>query len=237
MRTSNDRVQSVLRYFSLFSLANIGAPFKMRGREAVDFSLRLGVVGIFVLGGLLTSCGSGTKDPNKPIVKRVGEKPKWDKAIREEVRPLGAGNWVVVADAGFPVHSRKGVKVIVLDAEAPKVLNEVLIAIDEMPQVEPRFSVTRELRGLRDSEVRGIESYRVSLDRALSGYGAQALDAHSLMAILEDASSKFAVLVIKTRTKIPYSAVFCELDSGYWDGQAERRLRERLEKKSRKKKP
>jgi len=34
------------------------------------------------------------------------------------------------------------------------------------------------------------------------------------------------VLVIKTDMTIPYTSVFFELDCGYWDSDAEKRLRE-----------
>jgi len=39
------------------------------------------------------------------------------------------------------------------------------------------------------------------------------------------------VLVIKTRTAMPYSTVFVELGSGYWDAESEAALRTNMEKK------
>jgi hypothetical protein len=38
----------------------------------------------------------------------------------------------------------------------------------------------------------------------------------------------FRILIIKTELTIPYTSVFLELDCGYWDGEAEKQLREAI---------
>jgi hypothetical protein len=47
--------------------------------------------------------------------------------------------------------------------------------------------------------------------------------------MLNDASKTYRVLVIKTRSALPYTSVFMELGSGYWDAESESALREVIE--------
>ena len=46
-----------------------------------------------------------------------------------------------------------------------------------------------------------------------------------IIAKLDRAGESFRVLVVKTNMRIPYTSVFFELDCGYWNAQAEKRLR------------
>ena len=43
--------------------------------------------------------------------------------------------------------------------------------------------------------------------------------------MLDRAGARFRVILIKTPMRIPYSSVFVELQCGYWNAQAENRLR------------
>jgi len=50
-----------------------------------------------------------------------------------------------------------------------------------------------------------------------------------LLRMLGDASKSYRVLVLKTRSALPYTSVFMELGSGYWDAESESALRELME--------
>jgi hypothetical protein len=39
------------------------------------------------------------------------------------------------------------------------------------------------------------------------------------------------VLILKTNLRLPYTSVFIELDCGYWSPEAERRLRDKMERR------
>jgi hypothetical protein len=99
--------------------------------------------------------------------------------------------------------------------------------------VTPRIYLARELAEVPNDRAPGIEEYRRILDKALRGFPTREMDFRSLSLLLEDSANKFTVLVFKTTTALPYSAVFIELDSGYWDQESERDLRDRLDKKRR----
>lgn len=47
---------------------------------------------------------------------------------------------------------------------------------------------------------------------------------------LAEAAKQYRVLYIKTETRLPYSTIAIELDSGYWDSSDETEIRERLKK-------
>jgi hypothetical protein len=49
-----------------------------------------------------------------------------------------------------------------------------------------------------------------------------------IIAKLDEAGNKFKILLFKTNLTLPYTSVFFQLDCGYWDDDAEGRLRERM---------
>ncbi|RCL38967.1 MAG: hypothetical protein DBX00_02300 [Verrucomicrobia bacterium] len=157
----------------------------------------------------------------------------WTRAIKQELQTLGYRNWIVVGDAAFPLHSRPGVRTIFIDDKIPEVLQEVLDELERVQNVTPRIYLARELAEIPNDRAPGIGSYRRKIESALRGYPAREMEFRSLSLLLEDSANKFTVLVFKTSTALPYSGVFIELDSGYWDPESERDMRERLEKKLR----
>ncbi|MFP6881654.1 MAG: hypothetical protein VCA34_11925, partial [Roseibacillus sp.] len=64
----------------------------------------------------MAGCSSSRNDPPRP----------WARVVKSELRALGYRNWIVLGDAAFPVHSRLGVRTIVINDEIPAALEEVL---------------------------------------------------------------------------------------------------------------
>lgn len=155
--------------------------------------------------------------------------PKWESRVDAEVRALGYRNWIVVGDAAFPVHSRRGVKTLVIDDEIPEVLSGVLNTLERVQNVTPRLHVSRELRHVPNDRAPGMDEYRRFLESETRGYPIREMEHRSLSLLLEDSSKSFAVLVLKTKTALPYSSVFIELDSGYWDSESEQLLRKSID--------
>ncbi len=153
----------------------------------------------------------------------------WLGAVDHQVAQLGYRNWIVIAEASFPAHSRPGVRQITAPVEVPEALDYVLQALEKTENVRPQLYLTRELRSMENDFAPGIDSLRDRLKGALHGHEATELDQQSLLTLLEDAGRSFDVLVIRTNTALPYSSVFVELRPGYWDENSESRLRERIE--------
>ena len=107
-------------------------------------------------------------------------------------------------------------------------LDYVLTTLERTENVRPQIYLTRELRSVENDFAPGIDDLRTELRDALHGHDAIELEQQSLLTVLEDANRRFDVLVIRTRTALPYSSVFLELQPGYWDADSEGRLRERI---------
>ena len=152
----------------------------------------------------------------------------WKSAVVNQSAQLGYRNWIVVAEASFPAHSRHGVRQVNASQETPEVLDYVLNALEQTQHVRPVIYLPRELRSVENDFAPGIDELRTRITGALHGHETTELEQQSLLTLLEDASRSFDVLVIRTPTALPYSSVFIELQPGYWDAESEARLRERI---------
>ncbi len=155
----------------------------------------------------------------------------WKEDLRSEVQALGYRNWIVIADAAFPFHNRVGVRTVVAPVETPEIVRELVATINEKQHIKPQFYTARELQSVKNSQAPGVDQFRKELKSALSSYPSRKLDSITLNRLLQGTSNTYAVLVIKTQTALPYSSVFIELDSGYWDIETEQELRENIKKK------
>ena len=191
----------------------------MRAPIALMVMLNLSRLCSLFLLAMLAGCG-GSAQSSKP----------WLGTLRNELGYLGARNWIVVAEAAFPIQSRRGLRVIRIDGDIPNVVDGVEQIIEEKYHVKPRIYTTTEIDHVDYDYAPGIKNYRKELDEALHGREAVRLDNSMLMRMLNDTSKTYRVLVIKTRTALPYSSVFMELGSGYWDAESESVLRTEIEK-------
>jgi L-fucose mutarotase/ribose pyranase (RbsD/FucU family) len=158
----------------------------------------------------------------------LGFHQNWKNAVNNEVNQLGTNNWIVIAEASFPNHSRPGVRLVNADAEIPEVTDYVINSLESTQYVRPKIYVTRELQSVEDDFAPGIEDLRKEIDVALHGHEPTTIEQESLLTLLESANQSFDVLVIRTSTALPYSSVFFELEPGYWDAHSEERLRRRI---------
>ena len=184
--------------------------------------LSLFLLSLMALG--LSSCSGGVKERNTQQ-----QYQQLDPGLVREVQALGNRNWIVIADQSFPNHSRRGVRTLMADKEIPEVISGVLDVIDIQQHVTPIFYRTRQLSEMTNETTPGIDAYRKALTQSLRGYKMRDFQSRYLNAILEEDSKTFAVLVIKTKTELPFSSIFIELDSGYWDPNAERELRAKMQ--------
>ncbi len=158
-----------------------------------------------------------------------GAQNTWRAAVDSQAAQLGYRNWIVIAEASFPAHSRTGVRQVAAPVEIPEALDYVLQALERTENVRPQAYLTREMRSVENDFAPGIDAMRKRIQSSLHGHEATELDQQSLLTLLEDANRSFDVLVIRTQTALPYSSVFLELKPGYWDADSEARLRERIE--------
>lgn len=176
--------------------------------------------GFLALGAALLSLGCGDMPSGA----------NWQAAVNRQTGQLGYRNWIVIAEASFPAHSRPGTRQVAASVEIPEALDYVLKTLEQTENVRPQVYVTRELRAVENDFAPGIDDFRKRLQGALHGHETTELDQQSLLTLLADANRSFDVLVIRTTTALPYTSVFLELQPGYWDVDSETRLRERIER-------
>ncbi len=154
--------------------------------------------------------------------------------LRAELAPhldvLGARNWIVVADPAYPILAGEGVDVLVVDADAASTLREVLSTLAAEGALTPRLWLCSELEVVPENRAPGIRRYRNTLRRLISRHLHYEVTDRIISLQLAQAAQTYRILYIKTNTALPYSTVAIELDSGYWDSDAEAELRERMEK-------
>ena len=175
---------------------------------------------LWVLGVTFCHLGCGMMDRG----------PAWQSAVDRQVGQLGYRNWVVIAEASFPAHSRAGVRQVTAAVDVPEAVDYVLKALERTETVRPQIHVCRELRSVENDFAPGMDELRKRLKGSLHGHEPMELDQQSLLTLIEDANRSFDVLVIRTQTALPYSSVFLELQPGYWDVESETRLRQRIER-------
>src|SRR5688572_6424958 len=74
----------------------------------------------------------------------------WRDELAMRASQLGYRNWIVIAEASFPAHSRGGVRQVNANEEIPVVVDEVLRTLERTEHVTPRLYVAREMRALEN---------------------------------------------------------------------------------------
>lgn len=149
----------------------------------------------------------------------------WQALLKDRLQLFGHRNWLVIADSAYPAQSRPGVETIVADEEQTTALAKTFGILQECKHIKPIIYTDTELAFVLEEDAPGITSYRKQLNDLLSGYQVRTLLHEEIISRLDRTAEVFQVLAIKTTMRLPYTSVFVELDCGYWNAQAEDRLR------------
>jgi hypothetical protein len=150
----------------------------------------------------------------------------WEEILRDRLQLYGHRNWIVVADSAYPAQSSQGIETLLADEEKQTtVLGRVLAILSACKHVKATVYTDQELRFVPEADAPGISSYREKLGTLLEAFDVCTLPHEEIISMLDRVGEKFRVLLIKSKMRIPYSSVFFELECGYWNTQAEKRLR------------
>ena len=149
----------------------------------------------------------------------------WEKLLKDRLKLYGHRNWVVIADSAYPAQSKPGIETIAADDEQATVVEGAFAILSQYKHVRPAIYTDEELRFVPEEDAPGVTLYRSQLARLLSGHEASTLPHEEIIAKLDRVGEMFRVLLIKTTMQIAYTSVFVELQCGYWNAQAENRLR------------
>jgi len=152
----------------------------------------------------------------------------WQRQLSALLPLYGHRNWVVIADSAYPVQSKPGIETILADADQIHVVRTVLDAITASRHIRANVYADKELGFVAEKDALGVTEYRQQLDAVLSNSCVTYLPHGLIIAKLDQSAQVFRILVIKTDMTIPYTSVFFELDCGYWNAEAEQRLRQAM---------
>lgn len=178
----------------------------------------------FILPICIMSLFSGCQDANPA-------EQEWQEQLYKNLAIVGARNWIVIAESSFPAYTGAGIRTLISEKTSEEVLLDVLNMLEEEAHVVPRIMISSELRSVTEDYAPGIKRYRNNITKMLPGRQHFELMSRTINSLIEDAAKQFNVLVIKTKTSLPYSNIYIELDSGYWNSESETALRQSLEAK------
>lgn len=160
--------------------------------------------------------------------KPLEELKTWQEVLEEDLHLLGHRNWILVVDKAFPEQSSPGMKYIYVDQDLLPTLDHVLGALDLSTHVKPIIYQDKELSFITSNQVPGIDAFRSEADKILGERDVNTLLHDEVFKLLDESSSLFRVLVIKTNCTLPYTSVFLQLDCSYWGPENEKMLREQM---------
>jgi L-fucose mutarotase/ribose pyranase (RbsD/FucU family) len=149
----------------------------------------------------------------------------WEDRLNTLLPLYGHRNWIVVADAAYPAQSSAGIETIVAEAKQISVVRTVAKAINAAKHLRANVYVDQEIDFVSESDAPGIADFRLQLEDILQDAHPSRLPHEQIIHKLDQAAQLFRILIVKTDMTIPYTSVFFELDCGYWNAEAEERLR------------
>lgn len=152
----------------------------------------------------------------------------WQSKVEQDMPMLGHRNWILIVDSAYPLQSSPGVETVETNADQLDVTKFVLGAIDKSVHVRPDIFMDAELPYVQEEDAPGTSAYRDAIAKLLDGQNIESELHEKLIAEVDDAGRLVNVLILKTKSVIPYSSVFIRLNCKYWGDDAEERLRAKM---------
>ena len=152
----------------------------------------------------------------------------WKAKLQKELPLLGHRNWIVVADAAYPLQTAPGIETIYVDADQIEVVKGVIAELAKTKHVKPTIYTDAEMKFVAETNAPGITAYRDGLGKALTNQAVQVLPHEQIIGKLDEAGKTFKVLLIKTPLTKPYTSMFFQLECGYWNAESEKQLRDEM---------
>ena len=180
---------------------------------------------LFTLISVLLSCNAPVPNPQN---NSSTENPDWKIEVEQTLKLFGHRNWIVIADGAYPEQSNPAIKTITIDDSQLEAAAFVRQLIENTAHVGANIFIDKEMAFVSENDAKGIESYRADLDKVLEGKPVKTMLHEDIIRELDTSAKLFNVLIIKTDLAIPYTSVFFQLECGYWNGEAEMNMRQKL---------
>ena len=154
--------------------------------------------------------------------------PDWKSELEQTLKVFGHRNWIVIADAAYPEQSNPAIQTLAIDAEQLEAVEFVSQLVEKAGHVDANIFIDKEMDFVMEDDAPGIESYRTDLKKVLEGKPVKTMLHEDIIRELDAYAKLYNVLIIKTDLAIPYTSVFFQLECGYWNADAENRLRTQI---------
>jgi L-fucose mutarotase/ribose pyranase (RbsD/FucU family) len=145
--------------------------------------------------------------------------------LKSSLRVFGHRNWIVIADAAYPHQSCAGIETLAVEMEQIELVRMVLKSIAASRHLRACVYTDLELKFVSEQDAPGVTAYRLALEGLLEHSEAKQIAHEEIIARLDERARAFRGLILKSSMAIPYTSVFCELECGYWNAEAEEQLR------------
>ena len=175
----------------------------------------------------MLSCQTAVQEQN---TNTQAMEENWKTEVEKTLKLFGHRNWIVVADAAYPEQSNPAIKTMTIDDSQLEAVEFVRQLVEKTSHVDANIFVDKEMTYVQEKDAEGISSYRTDLEKILKGKPVKTLLHEDIIRELDESAKLFNVLIIKTDLAIPYTSVFFQLECGYWNAEAEKNMRQELEK-------
>ena len=149
----------------------------------------------------------------------------WKRRIDDLLPVFGHRNWIVVADSAYPAQANAGIETIATGEDHFVVLKAVPKEIARSRHIRAKAYLDSELALVSEKDAPGVNECRRQFGKVMDGKELTTLPHEQIIHKLDEAGKLFRILLLKSTLTIPYTSVFLELDCGYWNPDAEQRLR------------
>jgi D-ribose pyranose/furanose isomerase RbsD len=156
-----------------------------------------------------------------------GETETWEQRLQRLLPRFGHRNWIVVADSAYPAQSNPGIETISTGEDHLRLLGKVLESIAAQSHVRANVYLDTELAHVQEKDAAGVTELCGQIRRVVGGK-LNVLEHEQIIAKLDQSAKLFNIVILKSTLAIPYTSVFLELDCGYWNPDAETRLRKSI---------
>jgi hypothetical protein len=152
----------------------------------------------------------------------------WEELLSLRLPLFGHRNWIVIVDSAYPAQSNPGIETIATGADHLLVLKATLEAVQNSKHVRVNIYLDAELKSVAEQDAPGVGGFRKKLMDLIAHRDALELSHEQIISKLDECGALFRILILKSTLAIPYTSVFLELDCGYWNREAEERLRQSM---------
>ncbi|HUM06115.1 MAG TPA: RbsD/FucU domain-containing protein [Terriglobales bacterium] len=149
----------------------------------------------------------------------------WQQLVQSRIRLYGHRNWIIVADAAFPVYAASGVETILVNDDLPTVLHYVTRAISSSHHVRATVFLDQELQFVTDRDYPGAAELRRQINSTFTEGQVSSIPHAEVLSRIDEAGKTFRILFIKTTATIPYTSVYMRLDCGYMSDEVDRKIK------------